>query len=199
MTFIEAIGWAAALATFLAHCMKTMLPLRVLAICSNLLFIAYGSLAAAQPILVLHVALLPFNLYRLYELRRSTLQMRRAVTESGLPPGIQSYLQPHEVAPDEVLFRKDDPADRIFYLKSGRILLEEIGEIMEAGEIFGELAFFSEERRRTLTARCIGPCEILSMRESDFTRLYYQEPSFAFFVLRLLARRLESNTRRIRA
>lgn len=199
MPWIDAIGWAAAAATFLAYYMKTMLPLRMMAICANVLFITYGGLTATLPVLVLHVALLPFNLYRLFELRRSTRQLHRAATESGLPTTIQDLLSPQEVAPDAVLFRRDDPADRIYYLKSGRVLLEEIGETMEPGEIFGELAFFSESRRRTLTARCLGKCEILSMAESDFTRLYHQDPSFGFFILRLLVRRLEANTRRLQA
>jgi hypothetical protein len=42
-----------------------MLPLRMLAIVSNVLFIVYGYEAHIHPVLLLHLALLPINLVRL--------------------------------------------------------------------------------------------------------------------------------------
>jgi len=195
--FIELIGWAAALMTFAAYSMKTMLLLRIAAVGANLLFISYGALTGVMPMLVLHIGLLPLNTFRLFQILRTTRQVRDASPAEGLPEGLLGYLTPLDVAAGSVLFRRGDPADHIYYLKSGRILLEEIGIEMPAGEIFGEVAFFSDKRTRTLTARCLGPCELAQMSEAEFTRLYYQNPAFGFFVLRLLARRLEANAARI--
>jgi hypothetical protein len=45
--------------------MKDMVNLRIVAICSNFAFIAYALLLHLLPILVLHVALLPLNGWRL--------------------------------------------------------------------------------------------------------------------------------------
>ena len=45
--------------------------LRCLALGANLNFIAYGWLADLGPVLALHLLLLPLNLWRLCELRRS--------------------------------------------------------------------------------------------------------------------------------
>jgi hypothetical protein len=45
--------------------MKDMINLRIVAICSNLAFIAYALLLHLIPILVLHVVLLPLNGWRL--------------------------------------------------------------------------------------------------------------------------------------
>jgi hypothetical protein len=42
--------------------MKTMIPLRSVAIASDASFIGYGYLGGMTPILVLHIALLPLNL-----------------------------------------------------------------------------------------------------------------------------------------
>jgi hypothetical protein len=39
-----------------------MVPLRVIAICSNVLFIAFGAFAHIHPVLVLHIILLPVNI-----------------------------------------------------------------------------------------------------------------------------------------
>ena len=67
MTEVDGLGYLAAtlvLATFTA---KNMVALRVLAISSNLAFIAYGLLAGLWPILLLHSIMLPLNLIRLRE------------------------------------------------------------------------------------------------------------------------------------
>ncbi len=195
MSYIELFGWAAAATTFASHSMKTMLPLRLAAICANLLFITYGTLNSALPVLVLHIGLLPLNCFRLVQIVRTTRQVRAANPASGLPAGLVSLLSPVAVDEDAVIFRRGDPADRIYFIKSGRVLLEEIGAEMHAGELFGEVAFFSENRTRTLTARCLGRCELAAMSEAEFTRFYYQDPAFGFFLLRLLARRLEARSR----
>ena len=67
MTTVDALGYVAsslALATFTA---KSMVPLRALAIGSNLAFMAYSFSAALWPILLLHSIMLPLNVMRLRE------------------------------------------------------------------------------------------------------------------------------------
>ena len=71
MTFwIDMIGWAASAAVLATFCMNTMMPLRVLAIISNVLFCAFGALAHIFPVLILHAILLPVNVVRLVQIRR---------------------------------------------------------------------------------------------------------------------------------
>jgi hypothetical protein len=45
--------------------MKRMVPLRVVAICSNVAFFTYGLLLHLMPILLLHALLMPINVVRL--------------------------------------------------------------------------------------------------------------------------------------
>jgi len=66
---IDALGYAASVAVLATFLMRTMLPLRVVAIASNVLFLAYGYLAHIPPVLFLHAALLPINVMRLRALR----------------------------------------------------------------------------------------------------------------------------------
>jgi len=61
----EALGWAAALLTLLTFFSADMRRLRLLALAGNAAFIAYGSMAQLLPVLVLHLALVPVNLWRL--------------------------------------------------------------------------------------------------------------------------------------
>jgi hypothetical protein len=88
---INVLGYAASSAVLATFLMRTMLPLRVVAILSNVLFVTYGYLAHIEPVLFLHVALLPINLARLVTLRDCT-----AAARSPLPwpaPGFDAVAQ----------------------------------------------------------------------------------------------------------
>ena len=61
----SAIGFIASGLVLAAFGMKDMVNLRIVAICSNVAFIAYALLLDLPPVLVLHVILLPLNGWRL--------------------------------------------------------------------------------------------------------------------------------------
>ncbi len=65
----ELLGYAAAALVFLTFSLRSITALRTMAIVSNLMFIAYALAAHLGPVLMLHLALLPLNLWRLAELR----------------------------------------------------------------------------------------------------------------------------------
>lgn len=66
----DLIGYLASAAVLATFCMRDMAALRAAAIASNVAFIAYGALAAVHPVLLLHLVLLPLNVYRLIEALR---------------------------------------------------------------------------------------------------------------------------------
>ena len=65
MHTVDWLGIVGSLLVFASFWMKSTVPLRLLALASNVLFIGYGYFAWLVPILVLHCALLPLNLVRL--------------------------------------------------------------------------------------------------------------------------------------
>ena len=69
MPWVDMVGYAAALAVLGSFCMTTLVPLRILAVVSNLLFGAYGMMAHLYPVFVLHSILLPINLFKLARLQ----------------------------------------------------------------------------------------------------------------------------------
>ena len=179
---------------------KTMIPLRWLAVGTNLGFIVYGALFPQLPMLVLHALLLPVNLYRVVEMTRLTKRVNAAAQTkdmSGL--WLRPYMKRRKLKAGAVLFRKGDLADHLYMLTSGRIELVEISGELPAGRIFGEIAFFAPDRRRTLTARCIEDSEVLAINESTVRQLYYQNPDFGFQVIGLVAGRLTADIRRLEA
>lgn len=65
---MDAIGYLAASLVLAAFWMRSLRPLRCVAIASNLAFIAYGYIGDLTPVLLLHALLLPVNALRLVEL-----------------------------------------------------------------------------------------------------------------------------------
>jgi hypothetical protein len=63
----EAIGYVASALVLTAFGMRSIIPLRAVAICSNLVFIMYGLGLGLTPVWSLHAALLPMNAWRLVE------------------------------------------------------------------------------------------------------------------------------------
>ena len=71
----DALGYAASIAVLATFTVRNMLPLRMLALLSNVLFILYGYEAHIHPVLLLHVALLPINLVRVAGLMPRPLRL----------------------------------------------------------------------------------------------------------------------------
>lgn len=70
----DVLGYAASALVLATFCMRGMVALRVTAIASNVAFIAYGASASIDPVLLLHVLLLPLNALRLAQESKAPLQ-----------------------------------------------------------------------------------------------------------------------------
>jgi hypothetical protein len=82
MSWIDFVGYLAALTVLATFCMDTIVPLRGLAIASNVLFILYGIAGHLYPVLLLHAVLLPVNIVKIVRLK---LQRRRINTNRRFP------------------------------------------------------------------------------------------------------------------
>jgi hypothetical protein len=176
---------------------KTMIPLRWLAIGSNFGFVAYGALHPSYPMLLLHAALVPINLYRLREMVQLTKRVAAATAEADMSGvWLKPYMRSTKRRAGTVLFKKGDRGDRLYLLAEGRIEMLEIGVDIHPGQIFGELAFFAPDRQRRATARCAVNCTVLSIDEDTMLELFYQNPAFGFKMVELVAGRLSADVDR---
>lgn len=196
---VEIAGYGAAALVLATFCMRTMMPLRLTAIASNLAFIVYGALGGLTPILVLHGALLPLNFWRLIELRR-LVREARAVAAGGMTMDwLMPYLKSVTAPEGTVLFRRGDEADRLFIVMRGAVLIEGVGVTLRQGALFGEIAMFSASGRRTQTARCVEPCELLWIDRTELALLFQHHPALAFHLIRVAIGRLIENEARLEA
>ena len=177
---------------------RTMIPLRLLAVASNVGFLVYGALHPSLIMLMLHATLLPINIFRTAQMVRLTRRVSAAAQASDLSGvWLRPYMRSRRLRAGQVLFRKGDAADHLFFLAAGRIEFVEIGQIMEAGRLFGEIAFFAPDKCRSLTARCVTDCQVLRIDETTFRQLYFQNPTFGFEVVSLVAGRLMADRQRL--
>jgi CRP/FNR family transcriptional regulator, cyclic AMP receptor protein len=177
---------------------KTMIPLRWLAVGSNVGFVVYGILHPQYVTLLVSALLLPINLYRAREMMRLTRRVKASEKSSDLSGvWLRPYMKAKKLRKGTVLFRKGDLADRLYILVEGELELADIGVMLEPGRIFGEIAFFAPDKRRTHTARCVSACTVLSVDEVTLKQLYFQNPAFGFHLIGLVAGRLTEDVRRI--
>jgi len=177
---------------------KTMIPLRWLAVGGSLGFLVYGALHPAPIMLALYGVLLPIHVWRAVEMVRLTRRVAAATQGDDLSGvWLRPYMNSRRAKAGELLFRRGDTADHLYLLADGRIEFVEIGETMEAGQLFGEIAFFAPDRRRSMTARCATDCTVLSIDGQTFRQLYFQNPAFGFEVVTLLTRHLTSDLQRV--
>ena len=177
---------------------RTMIPLRWLAVAGNVGFLIFGVLHPQYLTLFVSAVLLPINVYRARQMMRLTRRVRAAEAAGDLSAlWLRPYMKARRLKGGTWLFRKGDLADHLYCLVEGKIELVEIGLRLEPGKIFGEIAFFAPDRRRTLSARCVGDCSVLMIDEVTLKQLYHQNPSFGFHLMGLVAARLSQDVRRI--
>ena len=192
--WIETVGWLASALTVATYAMNTMMPLRILAIASSMCFAIYAAVLQLWPLLAMELILLPINIYRLWQL----VSLRKKVEKSRHGPVdfsvIRAYGKARRIQAGTTVFSRGDKVDRLYFLETGSVLIEEFDKTLNAGEIFGEIAFFTDEAERIATARCVDDARVYEIDEKNFMRLQFEDPSFGLSVMRLIAQRLVENS-----
>jgi CRP-like cAMP-binding protein len=93
----------------------------------------------------------------------------------------------------EVLFYKDEKAEEMFYIVSGRFRLVESEIELPVGALVGELGMLSPTHERTQTLECIEAGAVLSVTYTQVEELFVQNPEFGFYFLKLASARLFEN------
>ena len=184
MRTAEFVGYLASSLVFATFYMKTMTPMRAVAIASNVAFIFYGYLGEMIPILVLHSVLLPLNVWRL-------LQMWPLVTEVW--PAANGHLRLDRLLPDasyrkfaagETIFRKGDLARELFLITAGRVRLTELPIEMGEGATAYEIGVASPYRARTATAIALTSVDTLAIAEDCIIALYNVDSEFRLYLVK---------------
>ncbi|HQR71144.1 MAG TPA: Crp/Fnr family transcriptional regulator [Burkholderiaceae bacterium] len=192
MAWVDLVGYSAAAASLAAFSAKTMIPLRFAAICSNLLFISYGVLSGLWPPALLHALLLPLNIHRLRAMRRLVHRVAAAAQVDFFEAEwLRPYMRRLSFGKGHTIFAEGGPAHGVYFIVSGQVRFPEVNELAGKGVLFGEIAVFTHEGRRTLSCVCDTDVEVLYMTNEELRELYFQNPEFGFHLVRLIVGRLK--------
>jgi CRP-like cAMP-binding protein len=123
--------------------------------------------------------------------------VRKSVNSDLSMDWLKPFMTERQCAAGEILFYKDEKAEYMLYIVSGRFRLVESGIEYPVGAIVGELGMLSPSNTRTQSLECIEAGQILTVSYSKVEELYVQNPEFGFYYLRLASGRLFENINKL--
>ncbi|PPD46074.1 MAG: Crp/Fnr family transcriptional regulator [Methylocystis sp.] len=192
---LGALAWAEASAVVGAAYFKRMIPLRMTAMVGNILGVTLGLLTGNLPNIAKHAINLPLNFSRLREMRRLIDSVREANSGDLNIEWLKPFMHPESVRASDYIFRKGAAGSEAYVLVEGKVEIAERGVILEPGAIFGEMALFTKSGKRTASAKALTDVRLLTITYEQFEQLYFQNPEFGLYLVRLIVRRFEMNHR----
>lgn len=106
-----------------------------------------------------------------------------------------------EVSAGEAIFRKHDPGDTMYVVVSGRVVIcshssdgrEVVFNIINPGEVFGEIAFL-DGRNRTADARVLEDVVCIALDRRSFVPFLEDHPKVVIELLLMLCERVRTTT-----
>jgi hypothetical protein len=199
MHWNEFVNSGAALFIVATASSKTMVPLRVLSIVANCFLITAYAVTHSWTLMALQGVALPLNGWRLYQMIVLIKNVGVAIRGNASMDWLKPFMARRHFRKGDILFAKGEEAHEMFCTVTGRYLLLELGIELKPGQVVGELAMLAPDNRRTATLECIEDGEALSITYEQVEQLYYQNPTFGFYFLRLATARLFENIQRLQA
>lgn len=189
------IGAALMVASYL---MKSMLPLRIVALAANFFLVIYAVQGGSWPTVALYLAMIPINIKKVVQIRKLIRAIENAKADSPVGEWLLPHMTRRQAKAGEVLWNQGDKADGIVYVETGRLRLPEYDKTLGHGTLVGEIGLFAPDNRRTRTIVCDTDCTLYSLSADGMAQLYYQNPKLGWHVMRLIVARLMNDVEQAR-
>lgn len=193
------LGFIGAALMLASYMMKSMLPLRVVALAACCFLALYGYAAAATPTLLLYGLLIPINARKAWHVHQLVKAIEHAKGDTPLAEWLLPHMHERKVKAGTQLWAKGDVATEMVYVEHGTLRLVELDEVRGPGTLLGEIGVLAPDNKRTLTIRCETDCTLFTLTAQEMAALYYQNPKLGFHVMRLVVQRLTHDVDRARA
>jgi CRP/FNR family cyclic AMP-dependent transcriptional regulator len=187
------LAWGDALTSIGAAFTSKMIPLRRMAVINNFFGWTSGLLSGSISTLVKHSINFPLNISRWRQMRQLIDKVKVAGTSDLNVDWLKPFMQTRKLKAGDTLSSLGDNADEAFVIISGEIMLSELSITIKPGTLFGEMALFTETGKRTATAVCQTDVTLSLISYEGFEQLYFQNPEFGLYLVRLIARRFHRN------
>jgi hypothetical protein len=177
--------------------MRTMVPLRISNMISNVFFMAFGALAGDIRTFLMYLLMLPINGVRLYQMHNLVKMARNATKGDKSMEWLKPFMTERKYRKGDKLFSKGDVANEMFLTITGKFLVTEFSIELPPGSLMGELGFLTPNHRRTATIECIEAGHVLTIEYEKLLEIYFQNPEFGYYFLILTSQRLLENNAKL--
>ena len=183
-------GFIGAALTVASYLMKSMLPLRLVALSANVFLVVYALQGGSWPTVALYLAMIPINGKKVFEIRKLVRAIEQAKTDAPVADWLLPHMTRREAKAGTVLWNKGDVATEMVYVQRGQLRLVEHSALFGAGALVGEIGLFAPDNRRTGSIVCDTDCTLYTLSADAMAQLYYLNPKLGFHVMRLIVARL---------
>ena len=147
------IGYLASVLVLCTFCARTMIPLRIIALASNVAFLAYGGLLHLYPVLLLHTVLMPVNVWRLAEIFRLRGHVRKGSGGDAVFTALLPFASRLTVPQGEVVIRKGEQSDCLYLVFEGALWVADAQVELGPGSVVGDTSSPSNPGKVILGSR----------------------------------------------
>ena len=186
----QVLGYLGYMLLIFSYSLKTMIPLRIATVVSNTCLLLYAILSQNSTLIILNTILFPLNLFRLYEIISMVSFVTKITPFGDYFKPIIPFMKKQSFKANHTIFRAGEPADKLYIITKGEAKVVEYDITLTEGQIFGEIAIFSQEHKRTATITCTTDCELLVVSGDEVITLYYTSPQFSLYIIKMITDRL---------
>jgi len=193
--FAVIIAYLGSIFAICSYSVKTAIPIRIFGMLFNISMLTYSLMMTPilLPLFILHLILLPINALRYWQMKQLIKEIKSVSEGHPSMEWLVPYMKKESFHAGETLFKKGDISNKIFLIKSGTIEMPEIHHVAHPDDLLGEIGVMSPHSLRTASAICQTDVKAFTIEKSEFLVLYYQNPTFGFYLLQTIVGRLINN------
>ncbi|MET0544763.1 MAG: cyclic nucleotide-binding domain-containing protein [Caulobacterales bacterium] len=179
--------------------MKGMIQLRIAAILADAFEFAASAVSLSPIGIIKYMITLPTNWLRLTQMLQLVKRTELAAASDMSMDWLKPFMHLRKTTTGQVIFNAGDKADCMYMVASGQYRLVESGMEVGVGQVVGELGLLTPSNTRTQGFACEQGGDLYEISYDHVRELYFQNPEFGFFFLKLTSRRLLENIARLEA
>ena len=110
---------------------------------------------------------------------------------------VSSHMRPQVCIPNETIFKEGDTGNEMFFVIRGNLQVfsgdKKISTLTD-GDFFGEIALFTENKKRTATVISTTYCDLYRLRRKHFIEVLNKHPEIASHIKSVADQRIEDST-----
>jgi len=123
------------------------------------------------------------------------IHLFKGVSDSFLKE-VSLHMRPIVCVPNEYVFKEDDLGHEMYFIIRGKlevIMNEKVLSVLTDGDFFGEIALFTEQKRRTATVKSVFYSDLYRLDRELFDEVLKRYPRIAEHIKKVADERINQN------